>query len=130
MTALSVSTSMISWSAETLSPGWTLIATIVASAIDSPSCGMVIGIFGIRLFGENLAHFGRDRFRIGPMLAPQIRVIRNRGVLGVEARRRGIEQMEPFARDARDHFRRHAAPRECFADAKQSSCARDRREHR
>src|SRR5437764_8557876 len=47
MTALSVSTSMISWSAETLSPGWTLIATIVASAMDSPSCGMVIGTFGI-----------------------------------------------------------------------------------
>src|SRR3954465_6971792 len=47
MTALSVSTSMISWSAETVSPGLTLIETIVASAIDSPSCGMVIGTCGI-----------------------------------------------------------------------------------
>src|ERR1700730_6480023 len=129
MTALSVSTSMISWSAETLSPGWTLIATIVASAIDSPSWGMVIGIFGIKLFGEYLAHFGRDRLRVGPMLAPKIRVIRNRGVLCVEARRRGIEQMESFARDARDHFCCHAAPWERFADAKQSPRARDRREH-
>src|ERR1700731_3184333 len=115
MTALSVSTSMISWSAETLSPGLTLIATIVASAIDSPSCGMVIGIFGIKLFGENLAHFGRDRLRVGPMLAPKIGVIRNRRVLRVDARRRGIEQMKTFRRDARDHFRRHAAPRERLA---------------
>src|SRR2546423_15015776 len=47
MTALSVSTSMISWSAETLSPGLTLIETIVASAIDSPSWGIVIGTCGI-----------------------------------------------------------------------------------
>ena len=35
----------------------------------------------------------------------------------------------PSRRDARDHFRRHAAPRERFADAKQSPGARDRREH-
>src|SRR5436305_1130897 len=130
MTALSVSTSMISWSAETLSPGWTLIATMVASAIDSPSCGMVIGTCGINLFGENLAHFGRDRFRVGPMLAPKIRVIRNRGVFGVDPRRCGIEEMESFGCDAGDHFRRHATPRERFADAKQSPGARDRREHR
>ena len=63
------------------------------------------------------------------MLAPKIRVIGNRCVLRVDARRRGIEQMETFGRDARDHFRRHAAPRERFADAKQSAGARDRREH-
>ena len=63
------------------------------------------------------------------MLAPEIRVIRDRRVFGVDARRRGIEQMKSFGRDARDHFRRHAAPRECFADAKQPSGARDRGEH-
>ncbi len=63
------------------------------------------------------------------MLAPKIRMIRNRRVLGVDARRRGIEQMEAFGCDARDDFGGHAAPRERFADAKQSSRARDRGEH-
>ena len=63
------------------------------------------------------------------MLAPKIRVIGNRRVFGVDARRRGVEQMESFGRDARDHFRGHAAPRERFADAKQPSGARDRSEH-
>ena len=43
---------------------------------------------------------------------------------------RGIEQVKSFGRDARDHFGRHAAPRECFADAKQPAGARDGREHR
>ncbi len=35
----------------------------------------------------------------------------------------------PSVVDARDHFRRHAAPWECFADAKQAPRARDRCQH-
>src|SRR5205807_9029529 len=140
------------------SPALTLIATIVASAIDSPSCGMVIGICGIgesvshsersaaesrnpvaqrsvmlrgpstplrfaqddgNSFLKNLAHFGRDRLCVRPVLAPKIRMVRNRGVFRVEARRSGIEQVKALRRDARDHFGGHAAPRERFADAKQ-----------
>ena len=45
-------------------------------------------------------------------------MIRNRRILGVDSRRRGIEQMETFGRDARDHFGGHAAPGESFADRK------------
>src|SRR5947208_17074738 len=101
MTALSVSTSMISWSAETCSPGLTLIDTMVASAMDSPSCGMVIGICGI-LFGENLARFGRDHFGVGPMFAPEIRVIWNRRILGADSRWCGIQEVKTFGCNARD----------------------------
>src|SRR5439155_22626365 len=36
--------------AATFSPGCTLIETIVASAIDSPSCGMMIGTWGIKFY--------------------------------------------------------------------------------
>src|SRR5688572_12196442 len=120
MTALSVSTSMISWSADTLSPGCTLMETIVASAIDSPSCGMVIGTCGIKLFGEDLTRLLRDRLRVRSMFAPKIRMIGNRSVFGIDARRGGIKEMKSFSRDARDDFRRHAAPREGLAHAEQS----------
>ena len=52
------------------------------------------------------------RLRVRPMLAPKIWVIGNRVSFALMRARRGIEQMESFARDARDHFRGHAAPRE------------------
>src|SRR5882757_4253367 len=45
--ALLVSTSMRSWSAMTLSPGWTRKLMMAASAMDSPSCGMMMGMEGI-----------------------------------------------------------------------------------
>src|SRR6266705_91992 len=45
--ALLVSTSMRSWSAATLSPGWTRKLMMAASAMDSPSCGMMMGMEGI-----------------------------------------------------------------------------------
>src|SRR5207302_10524822 len=105
MTALLVSTSMISWSAATSSPGFTLISTIVASAIDSPNCGMMIGTCGINLFLEQRARFRSNQFRARPMRAPQTRMIRNRRVFGVHAYPRSIEQMKSFARDARDDLR-------------------------
>src|SRR6476660_1736810 len=98
---------------------------MVASAIDSPSCGMVIGTFGIRLLGENLACLGRDRLRVWPMLAPKIRMIGNGGVFRVDPRGRGVKQMESLGRDAGNHFRSYSAPRECFAHAKQSPGPRD-----
>src|SRR5512146_1824919 len=54
MVALLVSTSMMSWSAWTESPTWTSRLTTVASAMDSPSWGMMIGIEGM---GQ---HYGVD----------------------------------------------------------------------
>ena len=44
MVALLVSTSMMSWSASTVSPALTRKLMMVASAMDSPSCGMMMGI--------------------------------------------------------------------------------------
>ena len=64
------------------------------------------------------------------MLAPQIRMIRDRRVLRIHPTGRGIEKMKSFGRHARDDLSRHAAPGKCFADAEQPASARDRREHR
>ncbi len=77
------------------------------------------------LFSQDLPGLGRDGLRVGPMLAPKIRMIRNRRVLGIKARRRGVEEMKSFRNDAGDDFCGHAAPRESFSDAKQSAGARD-----
>ena len=44
MVALLVSTSIMSWSASTVSPGLTRKLMMVASAMDSPSCGMMMGM--------------------------------------------------------------------------------------
>src|SRR5438105_12699534 len=101
------------------------MSTIVASAIDSPNCGMMIGTCGIKLFLEQRARFRSNQFRARPMRAPQIRMIRNRRVFGVHAYRRSIEQMKSFARYARDHLRGRATPRERFAHGKQPTGARD-----
>src|SRR5882724_6568854 len=102
---------------------------MVASAIDSPSCGMMIGTCGISLLLQQYASFGCDVFRIGSMRAPQVWMIWNRSVFRVETLRRCIEQMKRLARDARDYFRGRAAPRKRFADAEQTSGARDGRQH-
>ena len=67
---------------------------------------------------------------VGPVRRPQIGVIRHGRVLGIEPLRRRVEQAVPFARDARDDFRRHAAPRPRFAHAQQSSRARHAGHHR
>src|SRR5436309_938289 len=112
MTALSVSTSMISWSATTWSPGFTLMETMVASAIDSPSCGMVIGIWGITLLGQNLARFLHDGLRARTVGAPKIRMIGNGRILGVDPCGRGIEQMKSLGGDASNDLRGHTAPGE------------------
>src|SRR5688572_30620680 len=45
--ALLVSTSITSWSSRTGSPGLTRSLITVASAIDSPNCGMMIGTCGM-----------------------------------------------------------------------------------
>src|SRR5438876_2645960 len=129
MTALFVSTSIISWSSATTSPGLTLISTTVASAIDSPNCGMMIGTCGINLFSKKILRFCCNCFCVRTMRRPQIWMIRNRCVLRVDALRRGIEQMETFARHPRDHFCRRAAPGKRFADAKQASGAGDGGKH-
>src|SRR5436309_15047136 len=63
------------------------------------------------------------------MLTPDIWMVWNWRVLGVHAAGRGIEQMKTFAGYARDHFRRHATARKCFADAKPPAGARDGSEH-
>src|SRR5712692_9542630 len=64
------------------------------------------------------------------MRAPKIWMIRNRRVLRVDTLRRRIEQMKPFARDARNYFRRYAAKRKRFPHAEQAAGACNRREHR
>src|SRR3954462_14698477 len=63
------------------------------------------------------------------MLAPDIWMVGNGRVLGIHPAGRSIEQMKPFAGDARDNFRRDATPRKCFADAKQSAGPCDRSEY-
>src|SRR5439155_12235561 len=125
MTALFVSTSIISSSTKTSSPGFTLMSTIVASAIDSPSCGIMIGTCGIKLFFEERSRFRCDYFRAGPVRAPKIWMIWNRRVFCVDAHGRGVEEVKSFAGDACDHFRGRATPGERFADAKQTSRPRN-----
>src|SRR5437588_9452897 len=94
---------------------------MVASAIDSPSCGIMIGTCDIKLFPEKRSRFGGDHFRARTMRAPKIRMIWNRSVFCIDAYRRGVEQMKSFTGHTRDHFRRRAAPRERFANAKQTT---------
>src|SRR5438874_12558293 len=129
MTALLVSTSMISWSAATFSPGFTLIETIVASAIDSPSWGMMIGTWGINLFAKYFSRFRCNRFAARPVRRPKIRMVRNGSILGVNPRRRGIEQMETFSGNARDDFGGHATPRKRFGDRQETAGSGDRGQH-
>ena len=53
MVALLVSTSMMSWSAATSSPALMRKVMTVASAMDSPNCGMMMGICGIHGYIRN-----------------------------------------------------------------------------
>src|SRR5439155_2447739 len=129
MTALFVSTSIISSSTKTSSPGFTLMSTIVASAIDSPSCGIMIGTCGIKLFFEHCSRFGSDHFRTRPMRAPKVWMIWNRRVFRVDAHRRGVEKVKSFARYARNHLRGCATPGKRFADGEQTSGPCNRRQH-
>src|SRR6266581_2843318 len=64
------------------------------------------------------------------MRAPKIWMIRNRCVFRVDTLWGRIEQMKPFARDARNYFRRYAAERKRFPHAKQTAGARNRGENR
>src|SRR5215470_3969347 len=81
--ALLVSTSMMSWSVWTLSPTLTRKLTIVASAIDSPSCGMMMGMDGINgVVDSNSSSLPQQTSRSGSyapgggtMCSPQIWVI-------------------------------------------------------
>ena len=63
------------------------------------------------------------------MRAPEIRMIWNGSVFGIQTLWRCIEEMKALARDPRDHFCGRAAPRKRFAHAEQTSCARDGRQH-
>src|SRR5207302_10753603 len=93
------------------------MSTIVASAIDSPSCGMMIGTCAIKLFFEERSRFRGDHLRAGPMRATKICVIWNRRVFCVDAHGRGVEEVKSFAGDTCDHFRGRAATGERFAEA-------------
>src|SRR2546423_10103925 len=56
-------------------------------------------------------------------------MVRNGSILGVNSRRRGIEQMETFGRDARDDFGGHATPGERFADRQEPAGSGDGGQH-
>src|SRR5665213_3291322 len=100
MVALLVSTSMTSWSAAMQSPGLTRKLTIVASAMDSPNCGMMMGsCFMLHL--QQIPRGGAHALRRGAMHQPKIGMVGNRRILGVEALRRRVQQPKTFRRHAR-----------------------------
>src|SRR5437763_12432820 len=101
----------------------------VASAIDSPSCGMMMGICGI-LRPQKISRRFDNRARGWSMHGPEIGMIRHGGVLRVQTLWRSVEHSERFGGNPRNYLRRDAAPRPRFADAKQSACARDGCDHR
>src|SRR5689334_1278770 len=110
MFALFVSTSTMSWSTWTESPACPRTLTMVASAMDSPNCGMMMGIWGIPAdlgftiydlalcaHGPHCPAVSRSQQFSGSrgdvpggwtMGGPEVRMIRHRGVFGVEALRR------------------------------------------
>ena len=75
MTALFVSTSMTSLSRFHGTPSLKRTLMIVASAMDSPSCGINIGTWAIGLHFQKSLHRGGNRARSGTMGCPQIRMI-------------------------------------------------------
>src|SRR5664280_3365641 len=102
---------MRSWSASTESPGATRKLIMVASAMDSPSCGMMIGICGIGLVSSNLRFHSKAQQVAGgcgdapacrPVRSPQIRMVRDRCVFRIEPLRRRVQQSKPLADDAGD----------------------------
>src|SRR5260221_12525906 len=101
ITALLVSTSSTSASASTASPGFKTSRTSVASAMDSPSCGMMIGtLIGasnmgvVRLSFEQLAGGGGHGRSGRPVLAPKRGMVGDGRVLGIQPERSGVEQAE------------------------------------
>jgi hypothetical protein len=55
---------------------------------------MVIGTFGIKLFGQDLACFRRNRFHVWAMLAPGFSD-RNQRIFGVDARGAASRRWNP-----------------------------------
>src|SRR5215471_9314666 len=82
-----------------------------------------------KLFSQQRARFSDNVFRIRPMRAPEIWMIRNRCVFRVETLGRGIKQMKTLVGDPCDDFGSRSAPRKRFANAKQATCACDRCKH-
>src|SRR5207302_3051099 len=82
------------------------------------------------LFSKQRARFYGYVFCVRAVRAPEIWMIRNRCVFRVETLRRGIEQMKALTGDPCDDLSGRAAPRKRFADAEQTSRARNRRKHR
>jgi hypothetical protein len=68
-------------------------------------------------FSQKFSRGGGDGARGGAVRGPQIRMIWHWRVFRVESLGRRVEQNKSLARDARDDFRRHAAPWPRFADA-------------
>ena len=64
------------------------------------------------------------------MDGPKIGVIRDRGVLGIEALGGNIEQAKPLARDPSYHLGRDTSPRPLLTHAEQPSGAGNGGEHR
>ena len=89
---------------------------IVASAIDSPSCGMRMGTRAIGLHFQQTPHRRSYRARGWTMRRPQIGMIRHRSIPRTEPLRRSVEQAKTVGGDAGDHLGRHAAPRPSFSD--------------
>src|SRR5438128_1280988 len=105
---------------------------IVASAMDSPSCGIMSGIEGMSRrwsggvmewwsdgfsgsLSEEVAGCGRDAARGGPMGRPKGWMIGDRRIFCVQTLRRRIEQPEPFTGDASNHLGSDPSPWERFA---------------
>ncbi len=63
------------------------------------------------------------------MCRPQIGVIRDRGVPGIEAQRRSIQEVESFGHDPGDDLRVQAAPGKGFRHAEDPSRPSHRSQH-
>ena len=98
---------------------------MVASAMDSPSWGIMMGIFGMmgKLEAEEIAHSGADGFSCGAVSAPEIGVKWDWGIFGVEALGGSVEETETFGGHAGDDFGGDSAPRPGFADGEESAGA-------
>ena len=68
------------------------------------------------LLAEEAAGGGGDAASSRAMRSPEIGMIRDGGVFGVEALGRGVEEAEPFSGDTRDNFSGDASPWPGFAD--------------
>jgi len=90
---------------------------------------MMMGMDGIGLLAKELAGGGGDTAGRRAMRRPQVRMERDRGVLGVEALRRGVEQAETFARHAGDDFGGNAAQGHGLAHAEEAARARHGSHH-